>query len=75
MAGPNNPGNRNQRSRPIHRKQTHGGNDLRFGPAPIRWIVFNKIDSKIDFEMSFIVVEATVSEIFGGQTNSSILVV
>ena len=44
--------------------------------------------SKIDFEMSFIVVEAirgrcanfmiltaTVSEIFGGQTNVSILVV
>ena len=46
------------------------------------------MDSKIDFEMSLIVVEAirgrcadfmiltaTVSEIFGGQRNSSILVV
>ena len=46
------------------------------------------MDSKIGFEMSFVVVEAirgrcasfmiltaTVSEIFGGQTNSSILVV
>ena len=60
-------------------------------PALIRSIVFNKIDnmdSKIGFEMSLIVVEAirgrcasfmiltaTVSEIFGGQTNSSILVV
>ena len=46
------------------------------------------MDSKIGFEMSFIVVEAirgrcasfmiltvTVSEIFGGQTNSPILVV
>ncbi len=46
------------------------------------------MDSKIDFEMSLIVVEAirvrcasfriltaTVSEIIGGQTNSSILVV
>ena len=46
------------------------------------------MDSKIGFEMSLIVVEAirgrcasftvlmaTVSEIFGGQTNSSILVV
>ena len=54
-------------------------------------IVFNtiyKMDSEIGFEMSLIVVEAirgrctsfivlmaTVSEIFGGQTNSSILVV
>ena len=48
----------------------------------------DKMDSKIGFEMSLIVVEAirgrctsfmihtaTVSEIFGGQTNSSILVV
>ena len=61
--------------------------------VPIRWIVFNKInkmDNKIGFEMSLIVVEAirgrcasfmiltaTVSEICGGQTknNSSILVV
>ena len=56
-----------------------------FGPAPIGLIVLNKIakkDSKIDFEVSFIVVEAirgrcasfmiptaTVSEILGGQTN------
>ena len=60
-------------------KQTNGGGDLRFGPAPIRWIVFNKMDSKIGFEMSLIVVEAihgrcgsfmiltaTISEIFGG---------
>ena len=53
--------------------------------APIRFIVFNqidKMDSKIGFEMSVIVVEAicgqcasfmiltaTVSEIFGGKTN------
>ena len=59
--------------------------------VPIRRIVFNKIaimDSKIGFEMSLIVVEAfrgrcasfmiltaTISEIFGGQTNASILVV
>ena len=59
--------------------------------VPIRLIVFNKIDkrdSKIGFEMSLIVVEtirgrcasfvilmATVSELFGGQTNSSFLVV
>ena len=57
----------------------------------IRWIVFtkiNKMGSKIGFEMSLIIVEAvrgrcasfmilvaTVSEIFGGQTTSSILVV
>ena len=57
----------------------------------IKWTVFHKnykMDSKIGFEMSLIVVEAihgrcasfmvltaTVSEIFGGQTNSSILVV
>ena len=56
----------------------------------IRLIVFNRIhkmDSKSGFEMSLIVVEAirgrcasftvltaTVWEIFGGQTNSSILV-
>ena len=60
-------------------------------PALIGLIVLNKIDkkdSKIDFEMSFIVVEAirgrcasfmiltaTVSEICGGQTNVSIIVV
>ena len=91
MAAPNYPQNGNQRSRLNHRKQTTGGDDLHFGPAPIRWIVFNKIDkmnSKIGFEMSLIVVEAirgrcasfmilkaTVSEIFVGQTNSSILVV
>ena len=59
--------------------------------VPIRLIVFFKLikmDGKIGFEMSLIVVEAicgrcasfmiltaTVSEIFGGQTNSSILVV
>ena len=56
-----------------------------FGPAPIRLIVLNKIykmDSKMWFEMSLIVVEAirgrcasfmiitaTVPAIFGGQTN------
>ena len=61
------------------------------GSAPILCIVFNKIDkmdSKIGFETSLIVVEgirgrcasfmiltATVSEIIGGQTNSSVLVV
>ena len=60
-------------------------------PAPIGLIVFNiiyKIDSKIGCEMrliaveakrercaSFMILTATVSEIFGGQTNSSILVV
>ena len=64
---------------------------LRFGSATIRWIVFtkiNKMGSKIGFEMSLIIVEAirgrcasfiflvaTVSEIFGGQTTPSILVV
>ena len=45
------------------REQTNGGADLRFGTAPIRRIVFNKIvkmDSKIGFEMSLIVVEAYV---------------
>ena len=88
MAALNYPRNGNQRSRPNQRKQTKGGDDLRFGPAPIRWIVFNKMESKIGFEMSLIIVEeirgrcasfmiltAMVSEIFGGQTNSSILVV
>ena len=91
MAAPNYPRHRTQLSRPNHRRQTNGGDDLLFGPAPIRWIVFNKIDkmdNKIGFEMSLIVVEAirgrcasfmilmaTVTEIFGGQTNASILVV
>ena len=55
---------------------------------PIVFTKINKMDSKIGFEMSLIVVEAIcgrctsfmiltarVSEIFGGQTNSSILVV
>ena len=58
--------------------------------VPIRLILFNRInkmDSQIGFEMSVIVVEAirgrcasftvltaTVSEIFGGQTNPDILV-
>ena len=90
MAAPNYPRNGNKRSRPNHRKQTNGGDDLRFRPATIRQIVFTKIgkmDSRIGFEISLIVVEAirgrcvsfailttTVSEIFGGQTNSSILV-
>ena len=54
----------------------------------IRGIVFNKMESKIGFKISLIVVEAirgrfasfmiltvSVSEIFCGQTNSSILVV
>ena len=84
-------GSTNERSLPNHRKQTTGGDELRFGPAPIRWIVFNKIDkigSKIGYDMSLIVVEAIrgrcasfmilramVSEIFGRQTNSTILVV
>ena len=64
---------------------------MRFGSATIRWIGFtkiNKMGSKIGFEMSLIIVEsirgrcasfmilvATVSEIFGGQTTPSILVV
>ena len=53
--------------------------------APIHWIVFNKIDQMDSFEMvvdvrrgrcaSFMIRTTTVSEIFGGQTNSSILVV
>ena len=68
------------------------GDDLCFWSAPISLIVFtktiNKMDNKIGFEMSLIVVEAIrgrytsfmiltamVSEIFGGQTNSPILVV
>ena len=81
MAAPNYPRNGNQQSRPNHRKQTNGGDDLLFGPAPIRLIVLNKIDkmdSIIGFEMSLIVFEArglypsfmiltaTVSEIFRG---------
>ena len=64
---------------------------MRFGSATIRLIVFakiNKIGSKIGFKMSLIIVEAirgrcasfmslpaAVSEIFGGQTTPSILVV
>ena len=32
MAAPTNPRNGNQRSRPNHRKQTNGGEDLCFGP-------------------------------------------
>ena len=87
MAAPNYPQNGNQRSRPNHRKQIKGGD----GPAPIRLIVFNKIDKMdgtIGFEISLIVVDAicgrcasfmivtaTFSEILSGQTNSSILVV
>ena len=63
---------------------------MRFGPAPIRLIVLIKLIKmyrKIGFEMSLIVFEAirgrcasfmvltaTVSKIFGGETNSSILV-
>ena len=63
----------------------------RFWSATVRLIVFtkiNKMGSKIGFEMSLIIVEAirgrcasfmslpaTVSEIFGGQTTPSILVV
>ena len=56
--------------------------------AELFLIKIDQMDSKIGFEMSLIVVEAisgrcvrfmiltaTVSEIFGGQTNSSILVV
>ena len=71
--------------------ESNGGDNLRFGSATIRWNVFTKIDkmdSNNFVEMSFIVVEAirwrcasfmslpaTVSEIFGGQTTPSILVV
>ena len=71
--------------------ESNGGDNVRFGSATIRWIVFTKIDkmdSKTFVEMSFIAVEAihwrrasfmslpaTVSEIFGGQTTPSILVV
>ena len=56
--------------------------------AELFFTKINKMDSKFGFEISLIVVEAirgrcasfmiltaTVSEIFGGQTNSSILVV
>ena len=83
-----------ERSRPNHREQTNGGDDLCFvssGQRRFAELFFNKIDkmdSQIGLEMSLIVVEAirgrcasfmilttTVSEIFGGQTNSSILVV
>ena len=72
-------------------ERSYGGDNLRSGPAPIRRFVFNtiyQIDGKIGFEMSLIVVEsirgrsgsfmiltATVSETFGGQTNSYMLVV
>ena len=68
-----------------------GGDGLRFASAPIGCIVFHiiyQMDSTIGFEMNFIVVKAirgrcasftvltaTVSEIFGGQTTPSILVV
>ena len=68
-----------------------GGDGLRFASAPIGLIVFNIIynrDSNIGFEINLIVVEtirgrcasftvltATVSDIFGGQTTPSILVV
>ena len=41
--------------------ESNGGDGLRFGSAPILWIVFNKIDemdTKIGFEISLIVVEA-----------------
>ena len=71
--------------------ESNGGDGLRFASASIGLIVFNiiyKMDSNIGFEMSLIVVEgirgrcasfmiltATVSEIIGGQTNSSVLVV
>ena len=64
---------------------------MRFALTAISLFVFNiiyKMDSKIGFEMNLIVVEAirgrcasftvltaTVSEIFGGQTTPSILVV
>ena len=75
----------------VNNNKINGGDDLRFGPAPIHLIVLNRIDkmdSEIGFEMSLTVVEAirgrcagfmiptaTLTEIFGGQTNSSILVV
>ena len=71
--------------------ESNGGDGLRFALEAIGLIVFNiiyKMDSNIGFEMSLIAVEAirgrcasfmslpaTVSEIFGGQTTPSILVV
>ena len=71
--------------------ESNGGDGLRFASVPIGLIVFNiiyKMDSNIGFEMSLIIVKAirgrcassmslpaTVSEIFGGQTTPSILVV
>ena len=70
--------------------RSNGGDNLRFGSTTIRLIIFtkiNKMGSKIGFEMSLIIVEAipgrcaslmilvaTVSEIFGGQTTPSIFV-
>ena len=57
MVAPNYPRNGNQRSRPNHRKQTNGGDDLRFGPAPISLFGFNPID-KMDNKIGLIVVEA-----------------
>ena len=90
MAAPYYRRNGNQRSRPNHRKQTAAticaSGQRRF--AELVLIKLIKMDSKIGFEMSLIVVEAirgrcvsfmiltaTVSETIGGQTNSSILVV
>ena len=60
MAAPNYPGNRNGRSRPNHRKQKWGrriSSDLPSGQRRLAEL-FDKKDSKIDFEMSLIIVDA-----------------
>ena len=44
MAAPNYPRNGNQQSVESPSNKQNGGGDLHFGPVPIRWIVFNKID-------------------------------
>ena len=71
--------------------ESNGGDGFRFGSAPIGLLTFtkiNKMDSKIGIKMnvvvvkairgrcaSFMILTAMVSEIFGGQTNPSTLVV
>ena len=74
----------------VGRIKINGGDNLSFGSATIRLLVFTKIDKmgSTILLMSFIFVQATrwrcasfmslpaiVSEIFGGQTTPSILVV
>ena len=54
MAAPNYHRDGNQRSRPNHRKQVAAT----ICASGKRRIVFNRMDSKIGFEMSLIVVEA-----------------